>query len=250
MNRKVWTKKEVTYLRRVYARHGAIHAARRLGCPSETVERKARKLGLRWGGRRPWRLWEQRYLRLYYNKGRSPGRIARALRRSKSSVIAQARVLHLVGPKARPWTPHERELLRTLYPDRTVPLTVIAVRLNRSTVSIVNAATQMGLRRPHHDHVWTAEEHAYLLKHYKSKMFKEIAAHLGLSTDAVALHANRHGILRRAPTRHWSSGELEYVRQHYPTTTAKEIARVLGRTEKSVAGMAERMGVSKKVPRR
>jgi predicted DNA-binding protein YlxM (UPF0122 family) len=245
MHRKQWTKKEIAYLKRSYARQGAIRAARHLGCSVHAIEKIVKKLGIRWSGRRPWQEWEERYLKRHYNKDRLPGAIARTLKRSRSSVIGHARVMRLSSLHAKAWTENEKEMLRELYSNRSLSLAEIASRIGRSAASIPMYAKRMHLRRQHHDHEWTQEEHKYVLKHYKKKMFKDIAAHLGLSTDAVVLHANRRGLFRRSRIRYWTEQELEYVRQHYATKTVKEIAETLGRTVKAVGGCAERLHLRK-----
>lgn len=238
-----WTPEEIVLLRRYYRKKGAKYVAKRVGRSPDAVMAKAAKLGIRSPGIRPWKEGEDRYLQKRYNN-KPISAIARALRRSVPSVRGRAKMLNLTEPRSEYWSEKEKELLRELYPDRQNSLEYISGLLNRSRYAILLQAQVLGLKRPQHDHVWTKEEHQYLVKHHKTKSYKEIAQHLGLTVNAVSHHASRSGLQQRPPGRPWTEEEKDFVRQNYKILSTREIAAKLGRTVNAIITIVGPLGVS------
>jgi hypothetical protein len=187
---------------------------------------KAVKLGIRYQGIRPWRMWEDRYLQRKY-KIRKTSSIARTLKRSVPSVAARAKKFNLLGTRSPNWSEKEKDLLRALYADRKNSLEYISELLNRSRYAILLQAQVLGLKRPQHVHEWTKEEHRYFVMHRKTKSYKEIAQALGLTTSAVGHHASRSGFRRRPPGRPWMEEEKAELQNSPDTRDCSEVRKVV-----------------------
>lgn len=68
---KKWDKKEVAFLQENYRKLGPTACARALQRPGQSIENKARRLGLQEKNRayRPWEAWEIDFLRTHHEKG-------------------------------------------------------------------------------------------------------------------------------------------------------------------------------------
>ncbi|HEX9655279.1 MAG TPA: hypothetical protein VGB89_00030, partial [Bacteroidota bacterium] len=107
MQTRKWTAEEIALLRRYYRKKGAKYVAECLGRNPDTVMAKAAKLGVRYQGIRPWRMWEDRYLQRKY-KIRKTSSIARTLKRSVPSVAARAKKFNLLGTRSPNWSEKEK----------------------------------------------------------------------------------------------------------------------------------------------
>jgi hypothetical protein len=209
---------------------------------------KAARLGIKYIGIRPWKEWEDQFLKKYYNEKKNVS-LARTLKRSVPAILGRARMLKLTGSRSSYWTEKEKDVLRELYSDRKNSLAKISKLTGRSKYAILFQAQVLGIKRPQHDHEWTKEEHQYFVKHRKKKSYKEIAEALGLTASAVNHHASRSGLLQRLPHRPWTEEEKEYVRQNYKTISAKEIAVKLDRSYNAIITIVGMLGVSAGRPR-
>jgi hypothetical protein len=209
----------------------------------DSVIAKAAKLGIRFNGLRTWEPWEDNYLRRHYND-RKKVSLSRTLKRTVPAILARAHFLKLTEPRTVKWSQEEKNILSDLYPNRKNSLEQISKLLNRSYYAILLQAQTLGLKRPQHHHVWTKEEHDYLIKNFKIKDYGEIAKDLGLTHSAVAHMVNRSGLKLREKGRPWTEEEKDFIKQNYKKIPTKEIARRLNRTVNAIITIVGPLGVS------
>lgn len=84
------------------------------------------------------------------------------------------------------WTQAEEDTLRRLH--GTQPTAAIAALLGRTVKAVHEKALKLGLRHRQWGakRSWTAEERAYVAKHYGPMTARQLAAHLGRSEQSVA----------------------------------------------------------------
>ena len=242
---KKWTPEEIVVIQKYYAKKGVRYVYKLLeGRGPNAIMAKAAKLGIRFeGNSRPWHEWEKNYLRRNY-KTKKTQSIARTLKRSIPAIIVAAKKLGLNDHAAAGWTEKEKNVLRKLYPDRKNSLADISKLINRTRSAILIQAQVIGIHRPPKDHMWTKEEHQYLVKHFKTKSYKEIAEDLGLTASAVGHHACRTGLQHRPKGRPWTDEEKEFIKLNYKKMPTREIAAKLNRSVDAIINLAGPLGIS------
>ena len=240
---KRWTEEEIKILKRHYRKKGAQYVAKFVDHSPDTVMLKAAQLGLRYSGIRPWREWEDRYLRRHINDRKNVS-IARTLKRTVRSVTGRAEKLKLTGTRGAEWTENDINILHKLYPDRSYSLKQISKILNRSETAVLLRVAKVGLSRSNR-HKWNKKEHNYLIKNAGKKTYKEIAEHLGILPSYKVFHyANKIGIRLRDKGASWTAEEKEFVKRNYRKMSVQEIAIKLNRTENAVKNTASRIGAA------
>lgn len=237
---KLWTKEEITCLRKKYPTTDASKIAEHLGRSADSVIIKAGRCGIKSSKFKEWAEWENRYLIRHFNE-KPIESMARTLKRSVPSVYAHAKTLGLTEPGPRRWTAEEKKYLENSYPDHSISLKEISEHVKRPISVVYSYAQGKGLYRGLDYRRWTKEEHKYLVKNYRCKKYKEIAKHLGFSRTAVAFRANKYGLFKRSHPRIWTEQEIEFIRQNYSILTIEEIANQLSRTKGSIIGCADRL---------
>jgi predicted DNA-binding protein YlxM (UPF0122 family) len=198
--------------------------------------------------RERWREWEDNYLRKNYGN-KSNSSISRSIGRSKSAIIARAKILNLIDYKPEHWSEEETKMLYELYPDDKYTIDQVAEKLNKPRSAVVWQAYKRKIKRPERGHEWTKKEKDYLKKHYTTKTYKEIAKHLGLTENAVSHKVYRMGLKYRERGRPWTEEEKDFIRKNYKKIPTKEIAHHLNRTVNSIITVASPLGVTNSRPR-
>jgi len=136
---------------------------------------------------------------------------------------------NLYPRRRKPWTKLENQRLRLLYPKYSNLR--LAREFGRTTTAIANRASALGLRKdvskgyqlPLSDRRnWTGKETVFLLKHYKTMTFSDIAAAMERSCNSVAAKALRLGLKKN---KLWTTEENKRLRQFYHKYSLKELAK-------------------------
>lgn len=172
--------------------------------------------------------------------------LAVRLGRSEWAVVGKARGLELTkdgerncrgrASRGRPWSSHEMNLLRMLYP--TTPNEDIAEHIGRSRNAVHMKARQMELRKME---LWGGREDQCLREAYRECSFGELAQRLGRTLPAVKSRAVTLRLDPKIPN--WTEEEVQFLRESYGTTDVGTIAGGLGRTRAAVAKKAREIGL-------
>ncbi len=152
--------------------------------------------------------------------------------------------------RRKPWTKLENKQLRRLYPKYSNLR--IARELGRTTAAIANRASAFGLRKDvskgyrcqqGDSRKWTDRETDFLLKHYKTMTFPDIAATMERSCNSVTAKAVRLGLKK---IKLWTAGENKRLRQLYQKYSLKELAKEFNRSKYEIYVYAKRIGLPRK----
>ena len=234
-----WTAAEDRLLLDLYAAGEPRDAiAVRLGRTPDAVD--ARRRTLRRPARtitpRRWTEAEDAFLRAATAAGVPSGEIASRLYRTAHAVRRRREVTGLTGPRARPYTARENEVIAAML-RKGEPLATIAGVLGRSEDALRLHARQLGLVTVTRRRRWTVAEDQELRRAYVAGLSTSQIRNLRLPTrseGAIAARAHLLGLAEHG--RRWNSDDdatLARLVEHGLSST--DIARRLGRTEEAVA---------------
>lgn len=140
------------------------------------------------------------------------------------------------------WTKTEVELLRRLYPDRTISVTEISSTLKKGVKAVHSKARRLGISRK----AWTQADDDYLKNNYHrdEDVIRSIARALNRTERAVISRASRLGLLDQVNV--WTDDEIELLRQIYldPNYSVEMIQAALpGRTYNAIMTRAGILGL-------
>jgi hypothetical protein len=193
-----WSKRDDVYLKRWHRRKSFSEIARALGRTPNSVDHRARKLGITNPAAlfaRTWSTKEDLYLRRWHRK-RSLAEIARALKRTTSSVDHRARKLRIAERRAtfaNPWSSREDAYLTRWHRKKTGA--AIADALGRTISSIDHRARSLGIAYSASG-PWLPKHDALLRRWYLKRSLRQIARALRRTPRAVANRARKIRIVR------------------------------------------------------
>ncbi|MEP7220166.1 MAG: hypothetical protein ABI876_14680, partial [Bacteroidota bacterium] len=230
-----WSQEDLATLRNEFDRTPIEELAQRLGRTPLYVSRKALELGLR-SGRTAWSEQEIDQLRELYGR-LSPTEIGDRLRRKASAVKAMASRIGIAKPLTVVTEGMEKTIVRQA---GRVSQHALAKELGISWSRLVRIAREHGIdtsvrwwRNP-----WSAEEDAYLRRHYQTTPMEEIAVDLDRSRKSVVHRMNKLGlpVEDRYHSRmvYWTTEQDDVLRKQYQKMSVEELAEKLGRTRDAI----------------
>ncbi len=156
--------------------------------------------------------------------------------------------LHLQRRKL--WTKLENQRLMLLFPK--YPDLRLAREFDRTLHAITNQAYNFGLKKDvskgyqpplSNQKKWTDKETGFLLKHYKTMRFSEIADALGRTCYSVDTKAKRLGLKKDTL---WTPKEEQRLRQLYSKHSLAELAKEFNRSVYLISLHAKKLGITGK----
>jgi hypothetical protein len=237
-----WTAEEDNLIREHY--HLGLswtEIARRLNRSRRGVRLRARALGLRRDGLRPWTDREDELLREHWSK-RDAGELAAQLDRTVSAIETRAHKLGLLD-KRNWWTERDEAFLLEHWQDK--PYAWIAEQLNHPLDTIQSNARRLGLRK-RQQQLWTQQDISLLKSMHGHATVTEIARRLKRSVASVSWQMAKLGLAAYQPSV-WTPEEEERLRALYRRHSLKEMAEQLGRSVLAVQTRIRDLGLARLV---
>lgn len=147
---------------------------------------------------------------------------------------------------ARRWTKEEKDFLKENYTKMTTD--ELAKRLDRSNQAVLNYAKHiLGIvGTPKAPKQRTDEEDEFIIKHYHTLSYKEMAKELNMPFSRVSMAIYRLRMEGKLRTKQFSTEDENFLRVNKGVLSVQEMAEILGRTESQIYGKMHRMGLVKK----
>lgn len=236
--RKLWTKKEICLLIKLYPNMTADEIAEKLNRSSSTIVCKANMLGLK--KTLFWSREQIDFVKKFY-RTTTYAQLAGKLGRTRDSVTAMIHRLNLGGKKAPRWTNKEIKLLRGLH--STTKIKEIAEKLGRSPDSVRLRARQLGLKRKP---FWSKKQINYVKKFYRTTTYAQIARKLGKARGSISSLIQTLKLDKKGRAISWTEEEKKFLRENFPNHTNKWLADKLKKPIHKIAafGFKNRIGKS------
>jgi hypothetical protein len=242
--KQAWTAEEDNLIRKYHHLDLSwTEIAKRLNRSRSGVRLRARALGLKREGLRPWTEREDECLRESWSK-RNAGELAEQLDRTVRAVETRAEKLGLLD-KRNWWTERDEAFLLEHWQDK--PYARIAQQLNRPLETVRSYAHRQGLRK-RQQQSWTQQDICILKSMHSHATVTEIARRLKRSIASVSCQMAKLGLAAYRPSV-WTPEEEERLRTLYGRHSLKEMAEQLGRSVPAVQTKIRDLGLSPRCPR-
>ncbi len=237
---RVWTKKELQYLKKWYHKKSSQEIAGVLQRPKMSVRVFASKIGAT-RRNKPWTQEDDKLLRRHYRTERNV-ELAKRIGRNPHSVRTRARVLGIARKRSNiNWSEAEKTI-KKLYgkidTERISDMLKIPVRSIQHRASIMGIA-DISKR-------WTKREDDILRSHYKRGNAETLATRLGRTIYSIQKRANKLGLSRKEKA--WSAEDDEMIKNSYGSAAdISTIAKQLKRSIHSIYTRAYILGVKRDI---
>ncbi|HSW56500.1 MAG TPA: hypothetical protein VLH59_15560 [Ignavibacteriaceae bacterium] len=241
---RIWTDKEILFLKKYYPTKGSKYVAVSLGRTRSSVSHQTARLGLSGTGFLPFRPYSPQEI-IFIKKNyplRGAEYVAEKLGRSPSSIYVKANQLRVERQSVYSWSIYDINYLKKWY-NKKRP-SQIARHLGRTTSAVVSRASMLGLAT-YKIQRWTKYEEDFLIINFRRMTYKEIALHLKRSRPSVQQKCVRLK-LKKKNLRRWKPQEKRLLSLLYGKITRAELAKRLNRTTTSIGGYAKFRNKTKK----
>ncbi len=166
--------------------------ADRLNRTFHQVQRRAQQENFSYNAPQFWKGSEFKYIREHWEH-QSDTEMAKALGRSRKSVVKQRLALGFIRRQVKDYTPEDIEYIKNNL-DKTDD--ELGKRLGRSKASIIHIRNKLNIIKQGKRHEWLEDDKDYILNNL-DKTDNELADCLGITYDSVSSFRARNGIRKR-----------------------------------------------------
>ncbi len=249
--KKVYTEKELKYIKDNWGIIAVTDIARNLGVSRIMVQTQADKMNLPKLGNNPYRKWtEEKLIELKrLSSKKSITELAKHFNTTNDAIItiAHRNGIYLNDDKIH-WTEEDNAVLREL--SKNLDLSEIATKMNRTTSAVRLQAERQNIKiipnKKNTLSVWTEENNKELKKLVREgKSLLEICNIMNKKDGIVLKKARELNLdIKTEEQRQWSEEEIARLKELSKTQKISELVKELNRTSSSIKAMAKKLGIN------